>query len=411
MIASPSQDDLAGIGADAAASIAARQRRLAGARFADEPERLAAAQSRRSTPSSARVRPRPPEQPPRRDRTCCSTGGLEHHRAGCRRRPVRRRREAAARRRAGCAYRDAAARSSTVVARAGLDQPPCCITATRSAISATTPKSWVMNSTAGAALALQFADQVQDLRLRRDVERRGRLVGDQQLRLEDQRHGDHRALALPAGESGADRTRDLRAGSGSCTVRQQLDHASPGARRGRAWYGRANTSSICRPMRMQRVQRRHRLLEDHRDARAADPRASRFGDRAAAGPRRRTGCCRRLDAARAAPAAGQARRAPSATCPTPIRRRRRGSRRARSARLTSPAPRLRRSAPAAGRRVRSRCRGRCRSSLTGAQPRVERIVQPVADQVDRQHGQQDGDAGNRADPPRRAQRRRAPRRS
>ena len=52
----------------------------------------------------------------------------------------------------------------------------------------------------GAVLLLQFADQLQDLLLRRDVERRGRLVGDQQLGLQDQRHGDHDALALAAGE-------------------------------------------------------------------------------------------------------------------------------------------------------------------------------------------------------------------
>ena len=38
----------------------------------------------------------------------------------------------------------------------------------------------------------------QDLRLDRDVERRGRLVGDQQLRAAGERHGDHHALAHAA---------------------------------------------------------------------------------------------------------------------------------------------------------------------------------------------------------------------
>ena len=50
------------------------------------------------------------------------------------------------------------------------------------------------------ALALQIADEMKDLGLRGDVQRRGRLIGDEQRRFEDQRHGDHDALALPAGE-------------------------------------------------------------------------------------------------------------------------------------------------------------------------------------------------------------------
>ena len=46
---------------------------------------------------------------------------------------------------------------------------------------------------------LQVAQQVEDLGLDGDVERRGRLVGDQQRRLAGQRHGDHHALAHAAG--------------------------------------------------------------------------------------------------------------------------------------------------------------------------------------------------------------------
>ena len=52
----------------------------------------------------------------------------------------------------------------------------------------------------GAELALQVEDQVEDLRLDGDVERGGRLVGDQHLRIAGERHGDHRALAHAAGE-------------------------------------------------------------------------------------------------------------------------------------------------------------------------------------------------------------------
>ena len=47
---------------------------------------------------------------------------------------------------------------------------------------------------------LQPAQQVEDLRLHRDVEGGGRLVGDEQLRVHRQRHGDHHTLALAAGE-------------------------------------------------------------------------------------------------------------------------------------------------------------------------------------------------------------------
>ena len=50
------------------------------------------------------------------------------------------------------------------------------------------------------AVAVQLFDQLQDLRLDRDVEGGGRLVGDQDLGLERQRHRDHRPLAHPAGE-------------------------------------------------------------------------------------------------------------------------------------------------------------------------------------------------------------------
>ncbi|MCY1502285.1 hypothetical protein D9M68_363810 [compost metagenome] len=53
----------------------------------------------------------------------------------------------------------------------------------------------------GAFLLLQHFDQVEDLALDGDVERRRRLVGDQQLRTACKRHGDHHALAHAAGEA------------------------------------------------------------------------------------------------------------------------------------------------------------------------------------------------------------------
>jgi hypothetical protein len=44
----------------------------------------------------------------------------------------------------------------------------------------------------------QIAEKVEDLRLTRDVERRNRLVGDDQLGIEAERAGDAAALALAA---------------------------------------------------------------------------------------------------------------------------------------------------------------------------------------------------------------------
>ena len=53
---------------------------------------------------------------------------------------------------------------------------------------------------AGVDPLAQVAHQLEDLALHGDVERRGRLVGDEELGLAGQRLRDHRALALTAGE-------------------------------------------------------------------------------------------------------------------------------------------------------------------------------------------------------------------
>ena len=47
---------------------------------------------------------------------------------------------------------------------------------------------------------LHLQHQVENLRLDRHVERRRRLVGDQQVGVQRERHGDHDALPLPPGE-------------------------------------------------------------------------------------------------------------------------------------------------------------------------------------------------------------------
>ncbi len=77
---------------------------------------------------------------------------------------------------------------------------PRYMTATRSHMWRTTDRSWAMNTSVRPKLALQVAQQVQHLRLDRDVQRRDGLVGDQQLRFQRQRAGDADPLALAAGE-------------------------------------------------------------------------------------------------------------------------------------------------------------------------------------------------------------------
>ena len=101
----------------------------------------------------------------------------------------------------------------------------------------------------GLAALLQVADQFQDLRLRGDVERGGRLVRDQQLWIERQRHRDHGALALAAREfMRVGLRRHL--GIGNADVGEQGQHlrrrsrpstircgSKTSRRSGRRWYG------------------------------------------------------------------------------------------------------------------------------------------------------------------------------
>ena len=75
---------------------------------------------------------------------------------------------------------------------------PAYITATRSHISATTPRSWVIRMIAVPVCVAEVPHQVEDLGLDRDVERGRRLVGDQQLRLAGEGHRDHHALGHAA---------------------------------------------------------------------------------------------------------------------------------------------------------------------------------------------------------------------
>ena len=142
---------------------------------------------------------------------------------------------------------------------------------------------------------LEVAQQGEDLRLHRDVERGGRLVGDQQLRPAGERHGDHHPLALPAGEL----VRILAEPAGGLGDARPRSRSSIARARGRAArvVGADRLDDLAADAH-DRVERGHRLLEDHRDLAAAAAAHLALGQREEVG------------AAEAAP--GRRRRAPSA---------------------------------------------------------------------------------------------------
>ena len=119
------------------------------------------------------------------------------------------------------------------------------------------------------ARLFRSASSLQDLRLHGDVERRRGLVGDQQVRLVGERHRDHHALALPAGQLvriGAEprlRHPGCRPACSNSTVRLPR-------RRARQPLVQVQDLADLPLDAVQRVQRRHGFLEHHRDVVAAD---------------------------------------------------------------------------------------------------------------------------------------------
>ena len=114
-----------------------------------------------------------------------------------------------------------------------------------------------------AVLALQLGQQVENATAQTHVQGRGGLVSQQQLRAASQCHRDHCALALPAAQlvrvarRPACRFEDAGA-------RYQFNSCKPGASAGQALFQLQNFSDLVADGE-QRVQRRHWLLEDHRD--------------------------------------------------------------------------------------------------------------------------------------------------
>ena len=120
------------------------------------------------------------------------------------------------------------------------------------------------------APALELLHQAQDLCLHRHVEGGGRLVGDQQLGPAGDRHRDHHPLALAAGEAvGILVHPQLRVLDPH--LRQGLDRPAPRLIVADAGAGEPDRLDDLVADGEHRVQRGHRLLEDHRDVPAAHP--------------------------------------------------------------------------------------------------------------------------------------------
>ena len=127
----------------------------------------------------------------------------------------------------------------------------------------------MISKQAHPGLGLELREQRQDLRLHGDVERGGRLVGDQHVGAQRQRDRDHDALALAARElvrvvvRAPARLRDA-------DPLEQRHGARPRrARRGLA-VGAQGLGDLPADA-VDRVQMRERVLEDHRDLAAVDP--------------------------------------------------------------------------------------------------------------------------------------------
>jgi hypothetical protein len=115
---------------------------------------------------------------------------------------------------------------------------------------------------------LQQADQREDLRLDRDVERGGRLVRNQQRRTAGEGHRDHHPLTHSAGKL-MRITRQHSPRFGNAHLLEHRQRLGARARRVLALVQAYRLGDLLADGE-HRVERRHRLLEDHRDLGAAD---------------------------------------------------------------------------------------------------------------------------------------------
>ena len=122
-------------------------------------------------------------------------------------------------------------------------------------------------------LGHEIAQKVEDLRLRRDVERGRGLVRDQQARVQRDGGGDADALALAAGQLvGIGVEPDMRQAHAVQPVARDLQRGAPvGGTVDRERFDHLRADGL------HRVERCHRLLKDHRDVVAAHGAPAGFG--------------------------------------------------------------------------------------------------------------------------------------
>ena len=124
---------------------------------------------------------------------------------------------------------------------------PAASRCTRSDRSATTPMSWVISRIAGVDAVAQVAHQLEDLGLHRDVERRRRLVGDEQLRVAAPAPGRSSPAGAGRRTAGAGRRRRAAPGRGSRPASSSSIARCRAAFGAIAWWLRS-ISAIWKPM-------------------------------------------------------------------------------------------------------------------------------------------------------------------
>ena len=126
-----------------------------------------------------------------------------------------------------------------------------------------------MSRTAIPRPRAKLIEHLQDLGLHRDVERRGRLVGDQDLGLGGQCDRDHDPLAHAAAQLVRDRRLQPRDRIGDAHLLQQAQRPLARLRCGNLKVGPDALGDLVADGE-DRVEAGHRVLEDHADPAAAD---------------------------------------------------------------------------------------------------------------------------------------------
>ena len=119
-----------------------------------------------------------------------------------------------------------------------------------------------------AQLVLQVLDQIEDHRLRGHVERRGGLIGDEELGLATQTQRDHRALPHAAREFERVGV-EARFGTGDADAAKPFDGEVARLGLGDALVDHDGLADLLTDG-LDRPERGHRLLEDHADLAAPD---------------------------------------------------------------------------------------------------------------------------------------------